>query len=136
MAVALKTGRSAHIYHTQQVHYIYKRFNGFDVDASSTGKRVVGVLPAHCMPLETYVRVNTAFSSGEIIVGTSVAASSAALATTADVTSATTGVYVVDRYFGTYSTVDLPIYVQTKSSGQSNGQVDVWQAYLVAYPAT
>jgi hypothetical protein len=136
MAVALKTGRSAHIYHTQQVHYIYKRFNGFDVAPDTTGKRIVGVLPAHCMPLETYVRVNTAFSSGEVLVGTSVAASSAALVSTADMASATTGTYVVDRFMGTYSTVDLPIYIQTKSSGQSNGQVDVWQAYLVAYPAT
>ena len=137
MAVAMKAGQSARLYHTQQVHYLYKRWTGSDVDPSSTGKTLVGVLPAACLPLETYVRVNVAFTTGEILVGTSVASSSAAFVTTQDMVSATTGVYVVDRFYGTLTTVDLPVYVQTKSSGQTAaGQVDIWQAYLPASPNT
>src|SRR6185503_2401957 len=80
MSIAMKTGQSARLQHgNQQVHYLYKRFNGFDIDTSVTGpaKWCLGVLPAHCMPMETYVRVNAAFTSGEVIVGTSVAGSSA-----------------------------------------------------------
>jgi hypothetical protein len=138
MAVKLKTDQSARFYHTQQVHYLYRRFNGFDIDQTATqpGKFYLGVLPANCLPLETYVRVNTAFTSGEVIVGTSAAGSSAVAVSTLDVANGTTGVYVIDRYYGTLSTVDVPLYIQTKSSGQSNGQVDVWQAYLPAYPST
>src|SRR5262245_26633915 len=134
MAVTLKTGQSARLYHTQQVHYLSARFNGFDIpiDATQPGRFRLGTLPANAMPLETYVRVNTAFTSGEVIVGTSAAGSSALVVTTADITSGTTGTYVVDRYMGSYSTVDVSLYIQTKSSGQSNGQVDVWLAYLPA----
>lgn len=137
MAVKIKHTRgpmSAYQYHTQQTHYLYRRFNGFDhsVTESGAGAFALGVLPAYAMPMECIVRVNTGFTSGEIIVGTSVAASSAAVVSTADVTSATTGVYVVDRYYGTYSTVEVPLYIQTKSTGQTNGQVDVWLSYLPA----
>jgi hypothetical protein len=136
MAVKLKTGRSAHEYHTQQAHYLYRRFNGFDIDqtVSGAGKFALGTLPAGAMPLECIVRVNAAFTSGEVIVGTSAAGSSALVVTTADVTSATTGTYVVDRYMGTYSTVDVPLYIQTKSTGATNGQVDVWLSYLRGHP--
>jgi hypothetical protein len=137
MAIVMKTGRSARLYHSQQVHYLYARFTGSDVNPTSTGKVVVGVLPAACLPLETYVRVNVGFSTGEILVGTSVAASSAALVSTDDVVSATTGLYVSDRFMGQLTTVDLPVYVQTKSSGQTAaGQVDVWVNYLPAAPNT
>ncbi len=141
MSVAMKLGQSARLQHgNQQVHYLYRRFNGFDIDTTATqpGKFYLGVLPANCLPLETYVRVTAAFTSGEVIVGTSAAGSSAVAVSTLDVNCATTvnGVYVIDRYYGTFSTSDVPLYIQTKSSGQSNGQVDVWQAYLPAYPAT
>src|SRR4029078_3476938 len=139
MSIQMKTGQSARLnIQSQQIHYLYKRFNGFDIDPSVTGpaKWCLGVLPAHCMPMETYVRVNAAFTSGEVIVGTCVAGSSPVVVSTLDVASGSTAVYVVDRYYGTYSTSDVPLYIQTKSSGQSNGQVDVWQAYLPAYPAT
>lgn len=134
MAVAMKTGQSARLYHTQQVHYLTARFNGFDIPtvATAPGKFRLGTLPANAMPLETYIRINAAFTSGEIIIGTSAAGSSALVATTADSAGATTGTYVSDRYYGTYSTVDVQLYIQTKSSGQSNGQADVWLAYLPA----
>ena len=138
MALKAKTGQSARVYHTHQVHYLYKRFNGFDIDTTATqpGIFALGTLPAHSLPLEAIVRVNAGFTSGEVIVGTSAAGSSAVVVSTADVVNATTGVYVSDRYYGTYSTVDVPLFIQTKSSGQTNGQVDVWLSYLPAYPAT
>lgn len=138
MALKAKTGQSARVYHTHQVHYLYKRFNGFDIDITATqpGIFALGTLPAHSMPLECVVRVNAAFTSGEILVGTSAAGSSAVVVSTADVANATTGVYISDRYMGTYSTVDVPLFIQTKSSGQSNGQADIWLSYLVAQPAT
>jgi len=139
MAITALRKQSARLQHgAQQVHYLYKRFNGFDIDTTATQPAVfyLGVLPAHSMPLEAIVRVNAAFTSGEVIVGTSVAGSSAVVVSTADVVNGTTGTYVSDRYMGTYSTVDVPLYIQTKSSGQTNGQVDVWLSYLPAFPAT
>jgi hypothetical protein len=134
MAVKLKTDQSARLYHTQQVHYLTARFNGFDIPRNATAPATVrlGTLPANAMPLETYVRINTAFTSGEVIVGTSAAGSSALVVSTLDVINGTTGTYVVDRYMGTYSTVDVQLYIQTKATGQSNGQADVWLAYLPA----
>ena len=138
MAVKMKTGRSATQYHTPQVHYLYRRFNFNDHDQSVSGaaKVPLGTLPAHAMPLETYVRVNSSFTGANLIVGTSVAASSAACVSTDDVAAGTTGLYVVDRYMGTFSTLDTALYIQTKATGETVGQADVWQAYLVAYPAT
>jgi len=138
MAISVTRTRSARFYHTQQVHFLYRRFNFNDVDQSATqpAKFYLGVLPAHCMPLETYVRVNAAFTGANLISGTSVAGSSATVVSTNDVTAATTGTYVVDRYMGTYSTVDVPVYIQTKASGETVGQADIWQAYIPAYPAT
>lgn len=137
MAVTLKTGQSARLYHTQQVHYLYSRFNFNSIDqtAAQPAKYYLGVLPAHALPLETYVRINSTFTGNNLIVGTSVAGSSASVVSTAD-SSATTGLYVVDRYYGTYTTTDVPLYIQTKASGETIGQADVWQAFLPAHPAT
>src|SRR6185369_4841930 len=114
MALKAKTGQSARFYHTHQVHYLYKRFNGFDIDITATQPGIFALvtLPAHSMPLECVVRVNAAFTSGEILVGTSAAGSSAVVVSTADVANATTGVYISDRYMGTYSTVDVPLFIQ------------------------
>lgn len=138
MAVAMKTRRSATLMHTPSVHYLYRRFNYNDFDPSATqhAKAYVGVLPDKCLPLETYVRVNSSCSAADIIVGTTAAASSAAVVTTADVAAGTTGVYVVDRYYGTSVSSDTAIYVQFKTTGATMGQVDVWQAYLPALPST
>ena len=138
MAITLKTGQSARLYHTQQVHYLYRRFNFNDIDQSATapGKFYLGVLPAHALPLLTFVRVNAAFTGANLIVGTSVGGSSAAVVSTNDVAAGSTGVTEVNSYYGTYSTLDVPLYIQTKSSGETVGQADVWQSYLPAYPAT
>lgn len=138
MAITVARTRSARFYHTQQVHFLYRRFNFNDIDQSATqpGKFYLGVLPANALPLETYVRVNSSFTGANLIVGTSVNGSSAAVVSTGDVTAGTTGAYVVDRYLGTYSTVDVPLFIQTKASGETVGQADFWQAYIPAYPAT
>ena len=138
MAISVARTRSARFYHTQQVHFLYRRFNFNDIDQSATqpAKFYLGVLPAHAFPMETYVRVNTAFTGANLIVGTSVAGSSAAVVSTGDVTAGTSGNYVVDRYLGAHSTADVPIYIQTKASGETVGQADIWLKYLPAYPAT
>jgi hypothetical protein len=138
MAVKMKTGRSATLYHSPQVHYLYRRFNYHDIDQSASGaaKFALGVLPDKCLPLDTYVRVNSSCSAANIIVGTSVAGSSAAVVSTADVLAGTTGVYVVDRYYGTSVSSDTAIYIQTQATGATMGQVDVWQAFLPALPST
>lgn len=138
MAVKMKTGRSATLLHDQNIHYIYRRFNfnDYDPSASQHGKAYVGVLPDKCLPLETYVRVNSSCSAADIIVGTTAAASSAAVVTTGDVAAGTTGLYVVDRFYGTSVSSDTAIYVQFKTTGATMGQVDVWQTFLPALPST
>jgi hypothetical protein len=138
MAISVVRTRSARVYHTEQAHYLYQRFNWNDIDQTAVqpGKFYLGVLPANCMPLETIVRVNSSCSAANIIVGTSAAGSSAAVVSTGDVTAATTGTYVVDRYLGTYSTAPVSLYIQTAASGATIGQVDVWQSYLPAHNAT
>jgi len=138
MAVKMKTGRSATLYHSPQVHYLYRRFNFNDHDqsVSGAGKIPLGTLPDKCLPLETYVRVNTAFTGANLIVGTSVAASSAAVVSTVDVAAGTTGTYVVDRFVGTAVSSDTALYIQTKATGETVGQADVWQTFLPALPST
>jgi hypothetical protein len=137
MAIKMKTGRSATVYHTPQVHYLFRKFNFSDHDQSGSGagKYSIGTLPASALPLETYVRVNTAFTGRNLIIGTSAAGSSAAVVSTEDV-AGTTGLTVVDRYMGTFSTVDVALFIQTKATGETVGQADVWQAYLPAQPLT
>lgn len=139
MAVKLKTGRSATLYHSPQVHYLYRRFNWNDSDplASQQGKIPVGVLPDKCLPLETYVRVNTAFAGvTDVVIGTSVGGSSAAVASTGDIVGGTTGLYVVDKYMGTAVSSDTALYVQMKTTGATAGQADIWQTFLPALPST
>jgi hypothetical protein len=138
MAVKMKTGRSATLYHTPQVHYLYRRFtfNDHDQAVSGAAKVPLGVLPDKCVPLETIIRVTTAFTGANLIVGTSVAGSSAAVVSTADVTAGTSGVYVVDRYYGTAPSSDTALYIQTKATGETVGQADVWQMFLPALPST
>jgi hypothetical protein len=122
-------GNPAH----QTVQYLYKRVTYSDVDQTNSSRFSVaahiGSLPANCLPLETYVRVVTAFTSGDIVIGTS--ASTAGVVSTQDVVSGTTGTYVVDRYMGTNSTVDVPFYFYTATTGAGAGVADVWQAYVI-----
>jgi hypothetical protein len=134
MAISVTRTRSSRLYHSQQVHYLYRRFTFSDIDQSATqpAKFYLGVLPANAMPLETIVRINSSFTGANLIVGTSAAGSSAAVVSTADVTAGTTGSYVVDRYYGTYSTADVPLFIQNKTSGETVGQADVWLSYLPA----
>jgi hypothetical protein len=138
MAVKMKTGRSATLYHSPQVHYLYRRFNFNDHDQAVSGaaKVCLGVLPDKCFPLETLIRVTTGFTGANLIVGTSVGGSSAAVVSTNDVTAGTSGAYVVDRYYGTAVSSDTALYIQTKATGETVGQADVWQTYLPALPST
>lgn len=96
---------------------------------TTAGKIVyVGVLPANCCPLETVVRINTTFN-GLLIVGTT--SNTSALASTADVAAGTANTYVVDRYYGTRTTVDVPVYVQL-TTASTVGEADIWVNYLPA----
>jgi hypothetical protein len=125
------SGNTAH----NTVQYFYKRVAWNDVDTANSSRASVavhiGTLPALCAPLETHVRVITAFTSGDIVIGTSDSGSSAGVVSTQDVISGTTGYYVVDRYMGTYSTVDKPFYFTTATTGGSAGVADVWQYFTI-----
>jgi hypothetical protein len=118
----------------QTVQYVYARVNFNDVSLTNSSRfsvaSVIGALPAFAVPLETHVRVLTAFTSGDIVIGTSDSGSSAGVVSTQDVASGTTGHYVVDRYYGTYSTVDKPLYFYTATTGGSAGKADVWQFFV------
>lgn len=124
----------------QTVQYLYRRFKYSDVDQSNSSRfsvaPVLAVLPANCVPLETYVRINVAFSSGDLVIGTSASGSSAAVVSTQDVASGTTGLYVIDSYYGSYSTADVPLYAYTATTGAGAGEADIWQAFLLAGPTT
>jgi hypothetical protein len=125
------SGNTAH----RTAQYFYKRVAWNDVDVTNSSRASVavqiGTLPAFCAPLETHVRVITAFTSGDIVIGTSDSGSSAGVVSTQDVMSGTTGYYVVDRYMGTYSTVDKPFYFTTATTGGSAGVADVWQYFTI-----
>ena len=122
------------------VQYFYRRFKYSDMDQTNSSRFSVaplfGVLPANCVPLETHVRINVAFSSGDLVIGTSASNSSAALVSTQDLQSGTTGLYVIDRYMGTYSTADVPIYAYTATTGAGAGEADIWQYFVLAGPTT
>jgi hypothetical protein len=51
--------------------------------------------------------------------------------TTGDVAAGDAETYVVDRYYGTRSTVDVPLYVQL-STGSTVGEAEIWLSYLIA----
>lgn len=133
MAISTTRTRSAHRYHTQQIHYLHRNVTFQTPQIDTAAKVYVGVLPANSLPLMAYVRVNTGFDK-DIIIGTSGSAS--AVASSFDVVTNTTGLFEVDRYFGTYSTVDVPLYVQTATTGASSGDVDIWVSYIPAGPST
>lgn len=102
-----------------------------DPTLDSAAKHYVGVLPANCYPQDITVRINTTFAGG-VIMGTSVAGSSNAFLQSLDVTTTTTGSSVVSRGMGYYSTVDLPVYVQTVTTALAAGDFDVWWPFLPA----
>ncbi len=136
------SGNAAH----QTVQYMWRRFKFSDIDQNNSSRFSIApvfmVLPANCVPLETYVRINTAFSSGDLIIGTTIVNGSTAgvttnsVVSTQDVASGTTGMYVVDRFMGNYSTSDVPFYAYTATTGTGAGEADVWQAFMLAGPTT
>lgn len=135
MAITVARQRSASLNSAHQtVQYFFTRVKYSDVDQANSSRfsvaPVIGVLPAFCQPLETHVRIVTAFSSGDLVLGTSDSGSSAGVVSTQDIASGTTGTYVVDRYMGTYSTVDKPVYFYTATTGAGAGVADVWQFFV------
>lgn len=138
MAVKLKTGASAQqaIGH-QAPYYLFKNYKYNMTDtatAQTTGSTSptvggrMGVLPAYAVPLECYVQVVTAFSSGDLRVGTT--SDLSALVSTQDLASGTTGVYVIDRYMGTVSTADQTFYCTNATTGTGAGEANIWLHYL------
>lgn len=146
MAVKIKHKngpQSARLTGMQTVHYLHNTFKPSDLTqegvttADLTCKIKLGTIPAYALALETYVRVNTACTGNVIVVGTSSGASVNDVVSTADVLGATTGLYVVDRYMGTQSTVDQTLYICTITTACTAGLVDIWQTYLpVNQPTT
>ena len=141
MAVKLKTGASARVPvgSPQAPSYLQKyfKFNMIDQSTPSTGVAggLMGVLPAYSLPLQAYVRVNTAFANGKLKIGTT--ADLSTLCSTADINSGTTGTYVIDRYMGTFSTTDVVFYCATDTSGATAGDADIWLTYLAnVFPTT
>lgn len=139
MAVKLKTGVASRFPVAQDgspaIMRKYFKFNMIDnTTPMTTGTTTptitgqFGTLPAYSIPLQLYVRVNTAFSSGNIKIGTT--ADLSTLCSTADVASGTTGLYVVDRYMGTFTTVDQVFYIVTDTSGTGAGDADICMTYL------
>ena len=138
MAVKMKTGVSARQNVGSQGPYLltkYFKFNMTDqVTAQTTGSTsptvggLMGVLPAYAVPLECYVQVITAFTSGDLRVGTT--SDLGAVVSTQDLASGTTGVYVVDRFMGTVSTTDVPLYCTTATTGAGAGEANIWLHYL------
>lgn len=102
-----------------------------DPSLNAAAQHYVGVLPANSFPEDITVRVNTTFAGG-IIMGTSVAGSSNAFVQAGDVTTTSTGGTVISRGLGYYSTVDLPVYVQTVTTALAAGEFDVWWPFLPA----
>ena len=146
MAVKIKHpygDRSARHTYAQHPHYLHVTFRPSDIPqegvttAAQTCKVKLGVLPAYSLPLETYVRVNVATTANVVVVGTSSGSAINNVVSTSDVAGATTGLYVVDRYMGTLSTVDQALYVATITTACTAATVDIWQAYIpVNQPAT
>src|SRR5512139_1375093 len=141
MAVKPKTGKSARITGYHNVHYLHRRwaFNSVDPGAAPVQghpNNYLGVLPADSVSLETYCFVRTAMAGADFIIGTSAAGSSAAVVSTQDVVGGTTGLYKVDRYMGTVSTVDTALYIQAATSGGTAGEVDVFHLYLPVVKTT
>ena len=138
MSVKLKTGVSARTPLGNQGSYLLTKnfkFNMTDtVTAQTTGTTtptvggIVGVLPAYAVPLECYVQVITAFAGSDLRIGTT--ADLSAVVSTQDIASATTGVYVVERYMGTVSTVDTAFYCTGATTGMTAGEANIWLHYL------
>lgn len=131
MAISVKRTQSARDLDSQQVTYLYTRIKGPNPLLDAAAQVYVGVLPAECSPQDITVRVVSTMDKN-IIMGTSVAGSSALFLQAGDVTPGTTGTYVVNRGVGYYSSADLPVYVQTATTGATTGDIQIWWPFLPA----
>lgn len=131
MAITVLRTQSARVLEPQQVTYLYARIKGPNPRLDAAGQVYVGVLPAECAPQDITVRVVSTMDKS-IIMGTSVAGSSALFLQNTDVTAGTTGTYVVNRGLGYYSSVDVPVYVQTATTGATTGDIQIWWPFLPA----
>lgn len=133
MAVKVLRTRSArHKQNDQSQHYLYRKvaYDTPGIQAATSGRVYVGVLPANCLKQETIVRVNTTFD-GFLTIGTS--ADPDRYATTADLPqTGAADTYIINRDYGTVSTVDLPVYA-VLTTGTTVGEADIWLTYLPAH---
>lgn len=138
MAVKLKTGVSARVPVGIQAPYMltkYYKYNMTDTAVAQTtgstspsANAIMGVLPAYSVPLDLYVEVITAFSSGDLRIGTT--ADLTTMCSTSDLASGTTGLYVIDRYYGTVSTADQTFYCTNATTGTGAGEANIYLTYL------
>ncbi len=131
MAISVLRTKSARTAYEQDAANVYMRVKFDTPQLDTAAKLMVGVFPQNCMPLGVTVRVNTTFNK-DLIIGTSAAAS--AVASSLDIQSGVAGTYDVDRAYGTVVTTaaDIPIYVQTATTGATVGEADIWLRYLPA----
>lgn len=128
--MGVRRTESARELHYQVQHYLYRNvgYDTLNIQAATSGLVYVGVLPANCLKQETIVRINTTFD-GALVVGSS--ADNDRYATTGDVAADVADTYIVQRDYGTRTTVDLPVYVAL-STGSTVGNADIWLTYLPA----
>ena len=127
MAITVKRTRSARENYLQHESYIYRRVNWNDVGINSASTVAnafqLGTLPPGALPLETIVRVTSAFDQGLTI---STTASSGNVVARTDLAFGSTGVTLVDRVSQlAYSTAERPIFIAQATAG-TGGQADVW----------
>ena len=134
MSTKVTRTKSATQYHNLGQHHVYKRVTFQDVNAQgTTGKNYIGGIPAYAMPEEVIVRIRTTFDV-DLVVGTSSDAD--AYATSNDIIAGTTGTYVTDRPYGSYSTVDVALFASMATTGSTVGSADVWVTFRQAEPST
>lgn len=129
MAITVKRTESARDDNSQGAQYLYRGVTHASPNIQTTAGKIVyvGVLPAYALKQQTIVRLNTTFD-GQMIIGTS--NNTSAFLTSEDMPqTAAADTYVVDRGYGTRSTVDVPVYVQL-TTGTTVGGADIWISYL------
>lgn len=132
MTVSVARTRSATDNYLRHPSVLYRRIDwnsrGIYLASTASGAFQVGSLPPGALPVETIVRINTAFNSGNLTISTT--GSSGAFVSAADLAEGSTGNTIVDRCVAqvAYSTAEIPIYAAA-SSAATAGQADVWIRY-------
>ena len=133
MAITVSRTKSARTAYEQDAAVTYTRVKFSTPQIDVAAKVFVGVLPQDCLPLDVVVRINSTWNK-DLIIGTSGSASGAA--SSLDIQAGTTGVYVTDRLalnFASGTTAgDVPLYVQTATTGPTVGEADIWIRYIPA----